>query len=41
MEAIISLVLYVSIAEITKREEAKYKFILPISLMDLEDELKV
>lgn len=40
-EAIISLAFCVNIEEIPKREDAKGKLILPMSLMDFEDEWKV
>ena len=40
-EAIINLSLCVNIAEEPKREESKDKLIMPISLMDYEDEWKI
>ena len=40
-EAIISLALCVNIEEIPKREDSKGKLVLPMSLMNFEDEWKV
>lgn len=40
-EAIICLALCVNIEEIPQREDAKGKLIMPMSLMDFEDEWKV
>ena len=40
-EAIINLSLCVNIAEKPKREAAKDKLIMPISLMDYEDDWKI